>query len=354
MTQSSILATTRAARLTAAEKVDIVELPTPSPAAGDILIAVAAAGICGSDLHAWHGHHPFRRPPVILGHEVSGTIVAVGEGVPGSRLGERVVIEPQRLCGECEYCLIGVNELCVARTLPGMGGWDGCLADYFTAPATMAHPIPDSLDLELAALAEPLAVAVHATKRGRVQAGERISVIGAGPIGALVTTVAVATGAAVDVVTDIDPDKLAFAGTLGARTPIDVRDGALWSEPIADEHRADVTFVAVTGPDSLVEATALTRAGGRIVLLGLYGGRAEIDASQLVTLEQTIVASVTYDSSDFRTAVEFLDRDPDLFRPLITHRIGFSALENEFRTQSQRTRFGMKTLIIPAEEARDV
>jgi L-iditol 2-dehydrogenase len=339
----------RAARLTAAEQVDIVRLPRPTPGPGDIVIRVAAAGICGSDLHAWHGHHPFRRPPVILGHEVSGTIVSVGEGVASERMGERVVVEPQRICGQCDHCRAGRNELCVNRVLPGMAGWDGCIADFFTAPASMAHSIPESLDLVVAALAEPLAVAVHALRRGGVESGDRVNVIGAGPIGALVTSVATQRGAQVGIVTDIDAQKLDFVRSLGARVPVDVSDGDLWVRDLAAEDLlADVTVVAATAPNSVVEATALTKAGGTIVLLGLYGGRATFDASRLVTQEQSIVASVTYDSSDFRTAVELLNRNVELFARLITSRITLDDLEDEFRAQSARSRFAMKTLIVPS------
>lgn len=344
----------RAARLSAPEKIEIVDLPLPSATPGDVVISVAAAGICGSDMHAWRGHHPFRRPTVILGHEVSGTIVAVGDGVPADRIGQRVVVEPQRICGACSHCIDGRNELCGSRVLPGMNGWTGAIADLFAAPASMTHPIPDSLDLELAVLAEPLAVAVHALTRGGLQSGERVNVIGAGAIGALVTAVAHAWQAEVGIVTDIDTAKLAFIRTLGAAEPVDVRDGAFWNEPLTRDRQADVTVVAATAPDSLVEATALTRAGGRIVLLGLYGDRAEIAASRLVTEEQTIVASVTYDSTDFRTAVELLDQNPERFATLITRRIGFSELAGEFHRQATGAEFGVKTIILPALEPAHV
>ena len=346
----------RALALVDRERVEVRDVPVPDVQPDEIRIDVAAAGICGSDLSAWRGHHPFRIPPVVLGHEVSGVIVAVGTDVDPARVGERVAIEPQRLCGVCAHCRAGRNQLCERKVLPGMDGWFGSIAEQFVAPAAMAHPLPDSLDLELAALAEPLAVAVHSVRQGAVESGWTVNVIGAGTIGLLVTLVAASRGASVNLVTDVDEDRLDAARTRGVAETLNARDVDI--EEYAAAHprlHADVTVVAATAPRSLVEATALTKPGGTIVLLGLYGDTAVINASDLVMREQRIVASVTYDSSDFRAAIAMLDARPVVFGTFLTRRIAMEDADEEFSAQASRSRFSLKTLILPrahSEESR--
>jgi len=229
-----------------------------------------------------------------------------------------------------------------------MNGWMGSLAEEFVAPASMAHAIPPSLDLELAALAEPLSVAVHATRKGGLGAEDVVNVIGAGSIGLLCISVAAGLGATVDLVTDIEDRKLDFAARLGAARPINVKKTDI-GETIPDSPggRASITIVAATAPSSVIEASAMTRPGGRIILVGLYGDTATIDAARLVTSEQSIVTSVTYDSSDFRTAIGLLDAHPEEYARFITRRITLDQVPDEFVRQGSRREFSLKTLAIP-------
>lgn len=338
----------KAAVLTENEVVEVRDIPDPIPAADEVLIEVEASGICGSDMHAWHGRHPFRRPPVVLGHEVSGVVRSTGEAVTDVRVGDRVAVEPHRICGHCWACAQGRNELCVSKQYPGTGQWNGTLAELFVAPARMAHLVPDGVPGDLAALAEPLAVASHANRRGQVQAGQRVNIIGAGAIGLLSLTVARHLGADVDVVTDVDPVKLALAEALGATRPRDVR-----TDPIIDQMRshrqgrADVTIVAATAPQSLQDAAALTRPGGTIVLLGLYAHTADVDAARLITDEQTIAGSLTYDHADFRSALSLLAAQTDMFSQFVTRRISLVDVDAEFRGQADGSAPSLKTLVLP-------
>ncbi|MDV3124222.1 alcohol dehydrogenase catalytic domain-containing protein [Mycobacterium sp. 21AC1] len=337
----------KAAVLTATRHVEVRDIADPEPCRDEIVIAVEASGICGSDLHAWHGRHPFRQPPVVLGHEPAGTVVARGSDVATVELGDRVVIEPHRICGACDACRRGDNELCEYKQYPATHGWHGSLADFFAAPANMVHPVPDGLPLELAALAEPLAVACHANRRGQTGPGMTVNIVGSGTIGLLCTMVARHLGAQVDVVTDIDAEKLGVAAELGARRPSDVRTSDIVEELRASRfERADTTIVAATAPQSLVDGAALTRPGGRIVLLGLYRDTAMIAASSMVTDEQTLVGSLTYNSADFDAALSLLAADPESYGRFITKRVGLHEVGAEFTRQSEGGA-AIKTLVLP-------
>jgi len=337
----------KAAVLTAHHRIELRDIADPQPRPDEIVIAVEASGICGSDLHAWHGRHPFRQPPVVLGHEPAGTVVARGPEVSTIEVGDRVVIEPHRICGSCPACRHGDNEICERKQYPATHDWHGSLAEYFAAPATMAHRVPGGVPLELAALAEPLAVACHANRRGGTGPGATVNIVGSGAVGLLCLTVARHLGAEVDVITDIDADKLAMAAELGARRPSDVR-----TSDIVDElrqrrfERADITIVAATAPDSLRDGSALTRPGGRIVLLGLYRDTAEVAASALVTDEQTIVGSLTYNSADFESALRLLGSDTDTYSRFITKRVGLHEAGAEFARQADGGA-AIKTLVVP-------
>lgn len=337
----------RAAVLTADRTVEVHEVPSPQVGDDEILIQVEANGICGSDLSAWAGKHPFRTPPVVLGHEPAGTVVALGPAVTSVQLGDRVAIEPQGFCGTCPACLAGDSQICRNKRYPATHDWTGALAEFFAAPAVTAHPVPDGVPLDVAALAEPLAVASHANRRAGTTSGQRVNVIGAGTIGLLSLQVARHLGAEVDVVTDIDPRRLAIAGELGAQRPADVRTSTIVQDLRRARHeRADVTIVAATAPDSLRDAAALTRPGGTILLLGLYADTASIAASALVTDEQTIVGSVTYSAVDFRSALRLLADDLPTYERFVTSRIGLDGVHEEFHRQADGG-VGLKTLVLP-------
>ncbi|MGV9798442.1 zinc-dependent alcohol dehydrogenase [Mycobacterium sp. NPDC003449] len=337
----------KAAVLTAHREVELHDIAEPQPRADEIVIAVEASGICGSDLHAWHGRHPFRQPPVVLGHEPAGTVRARGSAVTDVEVGERVVIQPHRICGTCAACRHGDNEICEHKQYPATHGWTGSLAEYFVAPANMVHRVPDGVPLDLAALAEPLAVACHANRRGGTGPATTVNIVGSGTIGLLCLTVARQLGAEVDVVTDIDPDKLGVAGRLGAARPSDVRTSDIVEELRGSRfERADITIVAATAPQSLLDAAALTRPGGRIVLLGLYPDTAEVAASALVTDEQTIVGSLTYNSADFDAALGLLAGETDRYAGFVTKRIGLHEVGAEFSRQAGGGA-AIKTLVVP-------
>ncbi|BBG01361.1 MULTISPECIES: NAD(P)-dependent alcohol dehydrogenase [Pseudonocardia] len=219
MNTESIPGHTRAAVLHGALDLRVEEVPVTGPGPGEVLVAVEAVGVCGSDVHYFTDGRNGRnvlRGPMVLGHEPAGVVAALGSGVDGPAVGTRVAVEPAVGCGHCPTCRSGAYHLCPSGTCLGSPPTDGAMSGYRAVPARAAHPLPDTLPTELGALVEPLAVAVHAVRRAGVGTGHRVLVTGAGPIGVLVAQVARAAGAEQVVVTDVHDARLDRAAGLGA------------------------------------------------------------------------------------------------------------------------------------------
>ena len=249
--------------------VRLEERPIPIPAPGWVSIAVRYAGICGTDPHILHDHFPYW-PPVVMGHEFCGTVETVGDGVDPALLGARVVCEPHSLaCGTCHLCRRGFAELCAAKRSPGWG-IDGAFAGCVAMPAHLLHRVPDSLPDRVAALTEPMAVAVTALARGRVEAGDTAVVVGPGPVGILSAIAIRAMGAAhVLIVGRSGSDRLRFAATLGFATATD--DVVDLVTELTAGRGADVVVDASGSPEAIASALAVVRRRGRFVAIGMSG-----------------------------------------------------------------------------------
>jgi len=202
----------------------------PNLDADQVLVQVAAVGVCGSDIHYYqHGKiGPFEvEQPLILGHELSGTIAAVGSAVDPARIGQRVAVEPQRPCGACKMCDQGRYNLCPQMEFFATPPIDGAFCEYVAIQSKFAYEIPDSISFNAAALIEPLSVAIWALKRAEIKAGSKVLIAGAGPIGVIVAQTASAIGAGEVIVTDISPERLAFVAEHGATRVINVANETL-------------------------------------------------------------------------------------------------------------------------------
>lgn len=241
--------------------------PTPTAHTGEVLVKVSAAGICAGDMYIYRGVNPYAIYPVIGGHEVAGTIAKIGDGVTGFAEGQRVVVEPFLGCGNCYPCRVGKSNCCANLTIIGVhkpGGY----ADYVVAPATHIHPVPDTLSMAWDSFAEPVAIAVQAVRRGEIENGEYVLILGCGPIGLALIEVAKARGAHV-VATDINAERLELAHHLGAETLL-ADDNQL--KTVLDQTNGEGAPVVIeaTGVVSAIEQTVdLIAAGGRIVIVGL-------------------------------------------------------------------------------------
>ncbi len=328
---------------TAKQTIEVRDYDEPKPAPGDILVRVRACGICGSDLHFYHGAFP-AAPDTPPGHEYAGEVAALGEGVTGVEVGERVAIEPLRYCRECPYCTTGQYQLCPKRVL--MGTYNpGAMAEYVPAPAYGVYRLPDSLDFELGALAEPRAVAVHGLHLVNATMGEKVLVMGSGTIGLLAVLAARAIGASEIIATYRHDHQGQAALAAGAAQVLKDTDmGRL------DGIDVVVETVGGTAP-TLAQAIGIVRPGGRICVLGLFTQSTQINALSLMLKEATITGGITYCrpgmNSDFDLALRILDAEQDRARSLITHRYPLGQAAEAFTTASDKSTGSIKVQLHP-------
>src|SRR3984957_14355223 len=201
-------------------QLDIADLPAPEPGEGEILVRVAACGICGSDVHGYDGGSGRRIPPLVMGHEAAGVVAAVGAGVTTFKPGDRVTFDSTVYCGQCDFCRQGEINLCNNRQVIGVSCGDyrraGAFAEFVVVPQRIAYHLPDALEFQEAAMLEAISVALHAVRISEMKGGETALVIGAGMIGLLTLQAAKAGGASRVLVADIDRTRLQTAKSLGA------------------------------------------------------------------------------------------------------------------------------------------
>lgn len=268
------------------------DLPDPVPAADEVLLDVRLAGICGSDLHAYRGHGGPRTPPLVLGHEAVGTVA----GMPG-----RFAVFPLVVCGECAACRRGAENLCARRQLLGMHR-AGVFAERTAVPRDTLLPVPDGLDDARATLVEPLAVCLSALRPHMLGPGNRVLVIGCGPIGLLTLHAARAQGADVVAVEPV-PERRAFATAFGASV---VLEDVAAIEPGA----ADVAVDAVGLPATWAAGIRGLRPGGELVLLGLGQDTGPMPVADLVRRAIVVRGHFAYTRADFTAALHMLADDP--------------------------------------------
>jgi 2-desacetyl-2-hydroxyethyl bacteriochlorophyllide A dehydrogenase len=275
-----------------------------APGLGQVQIRVSHCGLCGTDLHIFQGHMDQRvKTPQVLGHESSGLIESVGEGVKGWRPGDRVTVMPLDPCNACPACRAGHSHICQKLKFIGIDS-PGALQGLWTVPAHTLHRLPDSLALEHAAMVEPIAVACHDVRLGEVKPGDYAVVIGAGPIGTLVALVAKHSGARV-VVSEVNPFRIKLARELGLDV-VDPRDTdvvALVTEQTGDAG-ADVVF-EVSGSQAGAELmTKLPRTRGRIVVVAIFADGPKIDLFRFFWRELRLCGARVYEHQDFDAAIE--------------------------------------------------
>ncbi|MBA2375808.1 MAG: zinc-binding dehydrogenase [Actinomycetota bacterium] len=290
----------------------IEDVPRPTPGLGEVLLRVAACGICGSDLHAFNSDPGFEwvEPPIILGHEFSGIVEEVGSGVTEASVGDRVVAVAIQGCGECEVCESGSTQLCPNRVAVGLSR-DGGMAEYAVAPARHLVGTPDGLDLSVAALAEPLAVSVHAVNvRADIRPGDKVVVSGPGPIGVFCAMLARIRAGADVLLTGVGKDaefRLPAAERAGIRT------ANLSDAPLEDHLRREFGGDA---PDVWVESSGSVRAldsaiksvrpGGSVIVVGLYAEDMDFSPTFSVRRETSILFSYSCNLPDYENALRLL------------------------------------------------
>jgi L-iditol 2-dehydrogenase len=300
-----------------------VDVPAPSVGDGDVLVAVRACGICGSDIHGFDGTSGRRTPPLIMGHEASGVVVGAGHDAGSWREGDRVTFDSTVFCGGCPACLDGRTNLCEQRAVLGSsfsGHWrDGAFADLVAVPGRALVSLPDELTFERAAFAEPLSVALHAVALAGDVADRTVAVVGTGVIGLLVVQALRVAGARRVIGIDLDPQRLEIARRLGADATFRADDEHVERQVVeaTDGRGADAVVEAVGVPAAIGTAIGCARRGGRVVLVGNITPMVEIPLQAVVTGELTLVGSCA-SAGEFGRSVELLASGAADVDPLIS------------------------------------
>ncbi len=332
-------------------KLELREIPRPRVGADEVLIEVKAASVCGSDVHIYHDEHPYR-PPMVLGHEFSGRISEVGESVKGWKVGDRVVSETRTgTCGVCRQCQTGFPQLCSEKRPPGIGR-DGAFTQFVAMPAALLHRLPDAVSFEAGAMMEPLAICTTAlVETVNVRAGDRVLVMGAGPIGQLSMQVALAAGASCVIVSERAAAaglKLARAKELGATRVVNVDEenlGEIVLEMTSGEG-VDLVVDTTGAPRAIAQAFDMARRQGKIAAIGI-SGREEVAIpwDKAIFKAQQVLFCFSSSWTAWERALSLLEAGKLNVEALITHRIKLEQWEGAFRDIEQGR--AIKVIISP-------
>jgi 2-desacetyl-2-hydroxyethyl bacteriochlorophyllide A dehydrogenase len=327
-----------AARYYGIRNIRVENIPKPVCGPGQALIKVACAGICGSDLHIYRKGMFMTYIPETMGHEFSGVVEQVGEEVTEVRPGDHVIGDPRVSCGACRWCREGSFNLC-----PGLGFigevMPGCFAEYLVLDEKKLVKVPVTLDLRRAALAEPLAVALHIIDIGRFLGVEHLGIVGAGPIGLLTVLAAKAIQVRRITVIDVSPDRLELACRLGA--------DVLNSFPAGECDMPDVVVEAVGLETTLSGALGWLRPRGRLVMTGLYEEKITLDPNEIVVKELELAGVDAYETVDLRKAVELLAGGMTEADQIITHVMPLKSAASAFEMLTYADKKGCKILLAP-------
>lgn len=339
-------------RLVEAGRFEPVEAAQPTPGAGEVVVRVEAMSICGSDLSAYLGRHPRIVAPAILGHEFAGVVEELGPGVTGLAVGDRGAIEPTVACRTCRYCLRGNENICPRYRVIGEGeSLPGAMSGFVRVAADHVHAIPDAVSFEEAALVQPLSIGLHAVRdRARIEPGETVLVVGAGPIGLAVLLAAKGAGARV-IVSDTLPYRLEQAIALGADLALDVGTTDV-AETVREEtegYGADAAFEAVGGTtdEAFATAYAATARGGRVVVLGSFKmPTVPLRIGDMKYGEIDIRGSQAHPFS-FRDVIASIASGRTPASDLITHRFALSNVGAAFELLAARAERVQKIILQP-------
>lgn len=301
----------KALLLTEYKHLSIAELPVPEPGAEDVLVQVAACGICGSDVHGYDGSSGRRIPPVVMGHEAAGTVAAVGSAVKGFKVGDRVTFDSTVYCGLCEFCKRGEVNLCNDRQVVGVSTEDfrraGAFAEYVTVPERILYRLPEGLDFAEAAMLEAVSVALHGVAVAELKGGETVLVIGAGMIGLLLLQAARAAGCSRVFVADIDATRLALAKKLGADEVLEASGAELFAAVmgLTDGRGVDVSFEAVGRNETVAGAIDCVRKGGTVSLVGNIAKEVSLPLQKVVTRQIRLQGSCA-SAGEYPEAMELM------------------------------------------------
>jgi L-iditol 2-dehydrogenase len=321
------------------------EVPVPEVGSNQIEVKMKAIGVCGSDIHVWHGKHPYTTYPVVQGHEISAVVTKIGTGVTTLSVGDAVTIQPQVVCGVCYPCTHGLYNDCEHLKVMGFQT-TGMASEYFVTEADKAIKLPEGMSFEHGAMIEPLAVAVHAHRRYGSTFGKRILVIGGGTIGNLVAQTAKALGAKDVLISEVSSYRLAAATKCGilASNPKEktVRDSVY---EYFGSDGADCIFECTGSPACIAGSIELARKGSDIIVVGVVPDLAPVNMGFVQDHELRISGTAMYRSEDYREAIRLINEGLIDFDTLITHRVPFSRYESAYQMIEEQKDKAMKVII---------
>lgn len=336
----------RQAVMTKPGHIEFGEVAAPVPGPGEILLRVKKIGVCGSDIHVWHGQHPFTPYPVVQGHEFSAVVEAVGQGVTSVRPGMKATAAPQQVCGVCNPCKRGDYNICDKLKVRGFQA-PGCAQDLFVVPEERIVPFPDSLTYEQGALIEPVSVAAHSTNRAPSLKGKNVVVFGAGTIGNLVAQAVRCRGAKKVMITDVNDFRLNKALECGIDATCNVA-----KEKLAEKAKAvfgpdgfNVAFEAAGVETALDDAVQHIQKGGDIVVLGVFGSRPRVDMSVVGDRELRLIGTLMYRQEDYRQAVQWIAEGAIKTKPLVTGHFPFEKYVDAYHFIEKEAATTLKVII---------
>lgn len=332
--------------MTAPGNIEYRDVPVPDVADDHVLLRMKRVGVCGSDIHVFHGKHPYTPYPVVQGHEVSGEVAKVGKNVKGVLVGQKATFMPQVTCGSCYPCTHGQYHICDNLKVMGFQT-TGAASDYFALPARNLIVLPDNVDYDMGAMVEPIAVAVHAVRRLGSVAGKKILVLGAGPIGNLVAQTAKGFGAAAVMITDVSGYRLSVAAQCGIDRCVNTIE--------EDLEKAVAEFFGPCKPDGILECVGLeltmdqairnARKGTDIIVVGVFGEKGKVDLGLVQDRELRLIGTLMYQESDYRGALELLSLQKVRLGKLISRHFPASEYAEAYRFIEREGDKSMKIMI---------
>jgi L-iditol 2-dehydrogenase len=327
--------------------IEIRDVPTPVPGPKEVLLQIKRIGVCGSDIHVWHGKHALTPYPVVQGHEVSGVIEKVGSSVHGFSVGEAVTFQPQVTCGVCYPCRHGAYHICDNLKVMGFQT-TGAGSEFFAVDASKVLKLPAGMDIEYGAMIEPEAVAVHALNRAGSVAGRTVLVLGAGPIGNLVAQTARGLGASRVMITDVSDFRLGKAGECGIELCVNPSkmDPAAAVTQSFGEDEADLILECVGSPATIAQAVAVARKGTDIIVVGVFGDKPVVDMGTVQDRELRLIGTLMYQEPDWKKAIELVKSGKVTLLPLITNHFPFVNYTKAYEYIEANRERAMKVMIV--------
>lgn len=334
----------KAARYIGDKSFDVVPGDITAPTAGEVRLDVGYVGLCGTDLHIYHGVMDKRvSPPRVIGHEMSGRVAEVGDGVEDVAVGDRVVVRPLDYCGDCPACHAGHSHVCHRLKFMGIDS-PGALQNSWTIGARTLHKLPDNVSLEQGAMIEPLSVACHDVARSRLAAGEKAVVLGGGPIGQLIAQVALGVGAEA-MISEVNPVRRAFAEARGVRTVNPIEDDV--DSQVGEwtgGKGADVVFEVTGVAAAVAQMTRIASVRGRICMVAIHSEPQPVSLFDFFWKELEMLGARVYEANDFEQAIRMVADGRIDLAPFITSIDGLGDVANAFATLDGDAA-GMKALI---------